>query len=313
MISLTTDGVRPRERAEYWADVVTRHVTPMRMEPSGTSPLRGEVRAQIIGTVTVAEVSGEGIHASHTRTEVARTSGHRYAACVNLDGNARIKRRGEELELHHGDVFITDSRHEFTLDLGSPWRHLVLSMPTEWIDSRLPSSETIGGIVVRDHPLMRLWATYLANGYSMAGEFTPPAAALFARHAIELLAQGLEELRYDRTTPSDAWHAAKFLQAGQVIALRFGESNLSPEDIARDLRISTRSLSRIFAAHNQTVMQRVFDERVRQAKKLLAAPESAHRSITQIAFSCGFNDSSHFGRVFMQRTQMTPSEWRRRY
>jgi AraC-like DNA-binding protein len=146
----------------------------------------------------------------------------------------------------------------------------------------------------------------------MASEFTLPAAALFARHAIELLAQGLEELRYDRPTPSDAWRAAKFLQAGQIIALRFGESNLSPEDIARDLRISTRSLSRILAAHNQTVMRRVFDERVRQAKKLLASPESAHRSITQIAFSCGFNDSSHFGRVFMQRTEMTPSEWRRR-
>jgi AraC-like DNA-binding protein len=235
-----------------------------------------------------------------------------YAACVNLDGSARIKRRGEEVELHHGDVFITDSRHEFILDLGSPWRHLVLSIPAGWVDSRVHSSEAIGGIVVRDQPLMRLWASYLANGYSMASEFTPPAAALFARHAIELLAQALEELGYDRPTPSDAWRAAKYLQAGQMIALRFGEVNLTPEHIARDLRISTRSLSRIFAAHDQTVMRRVFDERVRKAKALLAAPESAHRSITQIAFLCGFNDSSHFGRVFMQRTQMTPSEWRRR-
>jgi AraC-like DNA-binding protein len=312
MISLRTDGVRPRERVEYWADLVSRHVTPMRIEPSGQSPLRGEVRAQVVGNVTIAEVSGQGIHASHTRTEVARTSGHLYAACVILDGNARIKRRGGEIELHQGNVLITDSRHEFAFDLGRPWRHLVLSMPTEWIDSRVPSSETIGGIVVRDRPLMRLWAAYLANGYSMASDFTPSAAAAFARHSIELLAQALEELQYDQPTPSDAWRAAIFLQACQIIALRFGESNLSPEDIARNLRISTRSLSRIFAAHNQTVMRRVFDERVRQAKELLAAPESAHRSITQIAFSCGFNDSSHFGRVFMHRTQMTPSEWRRR-
>ena len=310
MISLTTDGVGPRERVEYWADLVSRHVTPMRMEPSGPSPLRGEVRAQAIGNVTIAEVSGHGIHASHTRAEIARTGDHLYAACVNLDGHARISSRGAELELYRGDVFITDSRHEFAFELGRPWRHLVLSMPTEWIDSRVPSSEKIGGTVVRDHPLMRLWATYLANGYSMASDFTPPAAALFARHSVELLAQALEELRYNRPTRSEAWRAAIFRQACQIIALRFGQSSLSPDDIARDLRISARSLSRVFAAHNETVMRRVFDERVHQAMKLLTAPQSAHRTITQIAFACGFNDSSHFGRVFLQRVQMTPSQWR---
>lgn len=311
MISLTTDGVAPRERVEYWADLVTRHVTPMQMAPSGGAPLRGEVRAQVIGNINVAEVSGQGICASHTRAEVARADGHLYAACVNLDGNARIKRRGEELELRRGDVFITDSRHEFAFDLGRPWRHLVLSMPTEWIDSRLPAAETIGGIVVRDHPLLRLWANYLADGYSMASDFTPPAAALFARHSIELLAQALEELHCNQPTRSDAWRAAMFQRACQIIALRLGESNLTPDDIARDLGLSTRSLSRMFAAHNETVMRRVFDERVRQAMKLLAAPENSHRSITRIAFSCGFNDSSHFGRVFLQRTQMSPSQWRK--
>ena len=29
-----------------------------------------------------------------------------------------------------------------------------------------------------------------------------------------------------------------------------------------------------------------------------------------IAFACGFNDASHFGRVFAARMHMTPSRWR---
>jgi AraC family transcriptional activator of tynA and feaB len=310
MIAMTTDSVLPRERVEYWTDLVTRHVTPMRINPCGPSPLRGEVRAQIIGNLTVAEVSGHGIRVSHTRAEIAHTSGHLYAACINLEGDARIERRGQQVALQHGEVFITDSRHEFTLDLERPWRHLVLSLPTEWIDSRVARPEVFAGTILPDNPLVRLWAAYLTNGHAMASGFSPTAATLFARHATELLAQALEEAHDERPTRSACWGAAMFMQACQRIALRFGEPTLSPAQIARDLSISTRSLARVFAAHNETVMQRVFDERVRQAMKLLTKPGATHRTITEIAFACGFNDSSHFGRVFAARVHATPSQWR---
>jgi len=71
-------------------------------------------------------------------------------------------------------------------------------------------------------------------------------------------------------------------------------------------------LARVFAANHETIMRRVFEERLRQAARLLTAPEAAHRSVTDIAFACGFNDVSHFGRMFAARMGMTPSGWRRR-
>jgi len=103
-----------------------------------------------------------------------------------------------------------------------------------------------------------------------------------------------------------------FLSACQVIALRFGDPDLTPDQIARDIGVSTRTLARTFAANSETIMRRVFDERVREAARLLAEPESAHRSVTDVAFACGFNDVSHFGRIFAGKMHMTPSQWRRR-
>jgi AraC-like DNA-binding protein len=44
----------------------------------------------------------------------------------------------------------------------------------------------------------------------------------------------------------------------------------------------------------------------------LSSPEAADRSVTDIAFACGFNDSSHFGRVFASHKGSTPSQWRAR-
>jgi len=308
--TMTTEDVAPRERVDYWAHLVSQNVRPMRIEPSRRLPFHGKVTARAIGDVTVAEVSGGGIHAIHTAAEVARTRHHLYAACVNIEGDARINRRGKQIILQRGDVFVTDSRDEYSLDLERPWRHLVVSLPTRLLDDRLANAEQLSGGVLRSHPLVRLWASNLTNGFALASTFSSAGASLFAQHCVELLAQALDEQDCDRLTPSPAWREAMYRDACRIIAFRFGDPNLGPAQIARELHISTRSLSRLFAAHNETVMRYVFDVRVRHASKLLAAP-AVHRSITEIAFACGFNDSSHFGRAFVARVHRTPSEWRR--
>jgi AraC-like DNA-binding protein len=86
---------------------------------------------------------------------------------------------------------------------------------------------------------------------------------------------------------------------------------LTPAVIARDVGVSARTLARIFAARGEGVMRRVFDERVARAARLLASPQHAGRSIAHVAFACGFNDQSHFGRLFARKVGMTPSQWRR--
>ena len=55
-------------------------------------------------------------------------------------------------------------------------------------------------------------------------------------------------------------------------------------------------------------MRRVYDERIRQAAKLLMDPRAAHRSATD-ALARGFNDGSHFGRVCVRHVHMSPSRW----
>jgi AraC-like DNA-binding protein len=78
-----------------------------------------------------------------------------------------------------------------------------------------------------------------------------------------------------------------------MTALRFAEPGLAPNQIAKALGVSTRLLQRIFAEHGETLMGRVWEARVSRSGGLLASPEAAHRTITEIALTCGFNDSAH--------------------
>ena len=313
MFSVTTDSIPPRNRAEFWADLLSRHVRPMRIEPGGEGALRAEIEARPVGGLRIARVSGAGINALHTRAQVARGDGRLYGACVSLDGEARITRRSETIALRPGDIFITDSRQEFALDLVRPWRHLLITVPTGWLDSRVAQPERLAGAVLRPNPLGRLWASHLAAGFALADEFSSAAATLFARQSLDLLVQLLDESHRDGRTAAETVRAAVFVAGGRVIARRFGEPDLTPASIARDVGVSSRTLERAFAAHGETVMRRVFDERLSQAASHLRSPDSAHRSITDIAFACGFNDSSHFGRLFFRKMQVTPSQWRRQW
>jgi transcriptional regulator GlxA family with amidase domain len=101
-----------------------------------------------------------------------------------------------------------------------------------------------------------------------------------------------------------------FTPAGRA-ALRFDDPDLTSGEIAHRLGVSLRLLQKVFAERGETVMGRLWEERVNRATRLLSAPEAADRSITDIAFACGFNDSSHFGRVFAGRMGMAPSRWRK--
>ena len=59
----------------------------------------------------------------------------------------------------------------------------------------------------------------------------------------------------------------------------------------------------------KTFTKLVNEYRVVHATKLLSESQT---SITDICFECGFNNFSHFNRLFKKKIQMTPSEYRKK-
>lgn len=91
------------------------------------------------------------------------------------------------------------------------------------------------------------------------------------------------------------------------------ENNLSDEyfgveQLAKKVLLSQSQLHRKLTAvtgHSPNHFIRLI--RTQKACELLKATD---QSISQIAASCGFSDSSYFGKVFKQEMGMTPMEWR---
>ena len=72
--------------------------------------------------------------------------------------------------------------------------------------------------------------------------------------------------------------------------------------------VSTRQLDRLFVNRYQmTPRQYLISLRMARARALLA---QTGRSVTDIAFECGYTDSNYFTRVFRKTQGQSPSRYR---
>lgn len=85
---------------------------------------------------------------------------------------------------------------------------------------------------------------------------------------------------------------------------------LSPDFVATQFGISTRTLHLRFEKLEQTFGRWLLDARLEAASTALRNPGQYTCSISEIAYSCGFNDLSYFNKSFRTRFGVSPSEWR---
>ena len=88
------------------------------------------------------------------------------------------------------------------------------------------------------------------------------------------------------------------------------DPSLGPCLLAERLGISVSYVHALARRSGQSVMSTIMARRLDACRDALRDPAWARRSITDVAFSWGFQDASHFSRRFHQRFGLTPSAWR---
>lgn len=95
-----------------------------------------------------------------------------------------------------------------------------------------------------------------------------------------------------------------------LIAAEAHDPFLSPALIAARLGISASYLFTVARRYGKSVREAIIERRLEGCRSLLVEPSWAHRSITEIAFHWGFQDSSHFSRRFRERFGVSPRAYR---
>jgi AraC-like DNA-binding protein len=85
-------------------------------------------------------------------------------------------------------------------------------------------------------------------------------------------------------------------------------NKICQSEIARDCGLSSSQFSRVFKqVHGTTFQEYVLQRRMSQAVRLLQNPGA---SVTDVCYTVGFNDQSHFTRIFHRYVGVSPSAYR---
>ena len=311
--TFSTADLPPHRRLDYWNDLTGSAFTPLVTDPVDRRAFVGRLTRTEVGGIRIAEARSEPAVVRHSRQHVALASEAVFMLCLQLDGISVTRQQGREDVLRYGDFHLLDSSRPYEVCFQQPNRMVVLSIPQPELTRRMPSPESVVAIAMSGRSgVSGLLSSLLCNFWQQrrSGEdvFLSPR---FTCAIFDLVASAYAPIT--RTAPEgSSATVARREQIRSYIEAHLHEPALTPGRLAEAVHLSPRRLHQLFEADGETVGAYILRRRLEECARAMADSAQRSRTVTEIAFLHGFNNASHFGRVFRERYRTTPSEYRRR-
>ena len=213
--------------------------------------------------------------------------------------------------LKKGDATLIDSGKPWSSDCPGDCARLYLRVPRSLMQSRvrlneIPVARRISGDLGLGPVLFHL-STSL---YRKAGKLTRYEGSAAIEAYLCVLAACFGTIKRVPESANRGMELTSVIL--RYIDAHLTETTLGPADIAVALGLSVRHVHRLFSRQGSTVADWIRSQRLRHCRKDLADPYLRTKSITEIAFFWGFNDSAHFSRAFKQEFGTCPRLFRSR-
>ncbi|MFD1911086.1 AraC family transcriptional regulator [Halodurantibacterium flavum] len=312
IVHFTSSNVAPRNRLSYWNDICSDALEGTTVD-SPVEGFRAEMWQLNLGALKLLRPRSDR---SVVRRKGAASDG--VLMHLQLRSSARFHAatlaRRNAVEMKAGDFILSTAESGYSFELGPDHELIVVEVPRAALLSRVPEIEdhlgrpfsiaTPGGRVFRDF-LFTLWRQTedeLSNGSDSI--YSEAITEVFSTLCALALAAG------DFRTGPYEQHRGSALRkrCDAYIDAHLDDADLGTQALAREFGVSPRTVQSLFAGAGHTPTTYIQHRRLqRAADRLRAEPR---RSITEIAFSLGFNDSAYFSRLFRRQLGLSPSEWR---
>ena len=303
---LSTDELPLRNRREIIHEMYAQTVFRADLEPKKGSPFDFDVKLFGLPDLGVAAACFSECRTYH---RMEHGCGEDLIFNLTLEGGRTVSQRGQEVTLKAGEAVLA------TID------PVVTTMqPSRFLSFRLPRARLEPLVADLDSSLLQpiradVGALRLLPSYIGAIDEATSAPAevreLVVAHVYDLIALTLGAQRDAREIAEGRGvRAARLRAIREDIAGRLGDPSLSIATVALRHGVSPRYVGMLFETSGTTYSSYVLEQRLQQARRLLADPRQAHLTIGAIAMSCGFSDVPHFNRSFRRSFGATPSDIR---
>lgn len=272
----------------------------------------GTIHLRKIAHVDISQVAASAQQVTRTKRLIKETDDEYFLLNIQRQGSSLVRQDGREASLVSGDMALYSSARCYELAFDSAFSQTVLVFPADMMRTMIPTIDTLTATTLSSQnpttKLLTLMADYcFQTSFETISMHTMAHAAnalteIFATNIAEFSA-GIDAVKSNLTL----FHMARIKQ---YVFDNLNDPELSVQKVSQSLRISPAHIHRLFKMEEQTLSAWIWTRRLLACKLALQNPAKSHLTISQIAYSCGFNSSSHFSRVFRTKFGITASEWR---
>ncbi|HLZ06800.1 MAG TPA: helix-turn-helix domain-containing protein [Bradyrhizobium sp.] len=310
-IQFTTDGVPGSRRLTLWQDIVCDVYVQLDCKSDLGSAFRGSVTRAGLGRTTCSEVSSQRQHVFRTPSRIARAHEEFVLIALGKHGVGAVVQDGRETLIHPGEFAIYDTTRPYELHFHDAFAQTILQVPRDMLLRRLAGTEPLTAIAFgSDRPLQKIAHDFVYQLCQSAEQIEGEHAVRLSEQAVDLVAMALSERLDGQPLPSSTHRSAMLYRLKAHIRAHLADPELSLAATATALGISARYVNDLLSDEKTSFQRYVLSERLGHCQRDLSSPMLAHRHVSEIAFAWGFNDLSHFGRVFREQYGQSPRDWR---
>jgi AraC-like DNA-binding protein len=302
-LEYTTTGVEPARRFEYWNDVVCRHCIPAASRMLAPGSFDGRLVVQTVGVVDISTMTAPLHQWSRDPRHLRIRDDDDLWIGYMRAGQGVVGQGGRQARLQDRDMALYDAARPFDFTLATQAIHLV-RFPRRALLQRYPTAERMTARTLDDgKPAVAQLRSMIEQATEIDFErLRPGAAEQFGSTLLDLLGLTLE---FQIDSRESAQERDLYGRLTAYLQRHFLDPDLCLQTLADVHHVSTRTVTRAFARHDQTPMGMVWQMRLAASQRALM--EGRARNVTEAALDHGFSDVSHFSRAFRRAFGCAPS------
>jgi len=303
----STKDFEATRRFAAWQEALCEHY--LRVDTRSQNPIdyKGFLKKSMLGSVILSEVflSTQDIVRNHQH--IALLDKDCFYIMFPSKGALLVEQAGKQQVSTPGTAVLFDAAMPYHLQCRNYCQSMYVEMPRSFLVDRCPIdklesvpalsfADGLGWAVAEFCKLLGFEADSIGN--DVAPKVVMEVADLLA---LCINAEPNHKLTSENLASKIRLHSLK-----SYIESRLDDPDLSPEIIAKDNGISVRYLHYLFKGIGISVSEWIREQRLKRSHQKLTNAKFEGESITDIAFSLGFNSSSHFTHLFKQKFGMPP-------
>lgn len=310
-LTLSTSGIHPRDRANYWREEVIGRLARHDFRSSVGSDYRAEFTLQMMSGIKFAAFDCDPCEHERTRKHLAHCASDVLVFYLQLSGSSIIAQDGRHVEVNDGALTLLDTTRPCSASHRQRTKSLNVAVPRRALEARLGSTTALTARRFDTrNPMVGLTTGFLTLLPERIPSLDAANSAKIAEQVIDLLALACSTEGSSRAATLSTPRAFALLRLKSTIDARLCDPELKPAAAAAVAGISIRYANSLLAEEGTSVERYILRRRLERCRTALEDPAQAGRTIGDIAYGWGFSDVSHFGRRFKAEYGLAPTDYR---